>query len=132
MDNNFIATSPSEQLLAGRVNGERIIAGSTAHEALMKTSFDNETFLLIPNNIMTEDDVKQYIRAKFRVSEEIISMIEQVYPDPSLSCGLYNDMQSRVAAISGEAIFNCPSYWLAQAFPSGHAYSYEWQSAGPS
>lgn len=127
-----MATSPSEQLLAGRVNGERIIAGSTAHEALMKISFDNETFLLIPNNITTEDDVEKYIQTKFSVSENIVSMIKHFYPDPSLSSGLYNDMQSRVAAISGEAIFNCPSYWLVQAFPSGHAYSYEWQSACPS
>jgi hypothetical protein len=98
------------------------------HETLMKVSFSPENYAFLPSNITTEDDVIKFIHAAFpHLPESVYNMLGYFYPKPEQANNLYNDMMGRVAAISGEALLNCPSYWLVQAFPSGKAYHYEWQ-----
>jgi len=56
-------------------------------------------------------------------------LIEYFYPPPnSLKDLTYTDEETRVAAISGESMLNCPSYWLVQAFPENASFQYEWDS----
>jgi hypothetical protein len=120
---------PSEQLLSGRVNGERLISGGNQHETLLTSLFAPEEYIFIPKNITTEAGVKEYIKSTFPyLPDTVYPMIQHFYPEPTQSLGLYDDMTGRIAAMSGELILNCPSYWLAQAFPAGNAYHYEWQS----
>jgi hypothetical protein len=120
---------PSEQLLLGRINGEALIAGSNAHETLMKPMF-NPTggYVFIPTNITTEDDVLAYLHSQYSYfPDTVYPMLQHFYPKPPQPDGLYDDMQGRIAAMTGEAVLNCASYWLVQAFPR-QAYHYEWQS----
>lgn len=89
----------------------------------------SEIYNFIPNNITTEDQVKEYLRGQFPdFSESLYSMIENFYPPPENS-EEYNHETGRIAAMTGEAILNCPAYWLAGAFPPGNSFLYEWQSA---
>jgi len=114
--------------LVGRVNGERLLAGSNMHETLLKSPRTG-SYIFIPGNLTTEEHVKQYIYSNFPyLPETVYPMIQHFYPPPEKSGGRYDDMTGRIAAISGEAVLNCPSYWLVQAFPAGKAYHYEWQS----
>ena len=124
-------TRPTEQLLAGRVNGERILAGSNKNETLMR-SRKSGAYVFIPGNLTTEDHVREYVHSNFPYfPNTVYPMIQHFYPSPEKSGGRYDDMTGRIAAISGEAVLNCPSYWLVQAFPAGSAYHYEWQSIPP-
>ena len=120
---------PTEQLLTGRVNGERLISGSNTYETLMRPGFDKESYVFLPNNITTEEDLKEHMFKIFPYfPETIYPMLQHFYPLPQNSQGRYSDMIGRLASISGELILNCPSNWLAQAFPADHSYHYEWQS----
>jgi carboxylesterase type B len=128
IDNTFLVNRPSELLLSGKVNGDGIITGSNTHETLMKSHIDQDSYVFIPGNITTEAQVKEYFSSEFPyLPDTIYPMIQHFYPQPDKSNGLYNDMTGRIAALTGEAVLNCPSYWLVQAFPADHAYHYEWQ-----
>jgi hypothetical protein len=95
----------------------------------MRPSFNESAYVFLPSNITTEEDLKKHVLAVFpNLPETIYPMLQHFYPAPENSHGLYSDMQGRMAAIAGELILNCPSYWLAQAFPEGKSYHYEWQS----
>jgi hypothetical protein len=86
-------------------------------------------YVFIPGNLTTEDHVREYVHSNFPYfPNTVYPMIQHFYPSPEKSGGRYDDMTGRIAAISGEAVLNCPSYWLVQAFPAGSAYHYEWQS----
>ena len=125
-----MANLPTEQLLAGIVNGQRILTGSNRNETLLTISFDNSSFEFIPNNITSENDVKTYLHSEASYFPEgVFSLIEYFYPQPNSSTQLtYTDQEGRIAAISGESQLNCPSYWLVQAFPENTAFHYEWDS----
>lgn len=100
----------------------------------MRVQFDKGPYVFIPSNIASEHQLAEYIRSTFSQSlpETTTSLIKLVYPEALKTKGLYSDVTGRIAAISGEALLNCPSYWLVQAFPPGHAYHYEWQSTSRS
>jgi hypothetical protein len=84
-------------------------------------------YMFIPSNISTETQLEDYIQMEFPYfSSSATSLILREYP-PEIP-GLYKDMTGRIALISGEALLNCPGYWLAQAFPVNKAHLYEWQS----
>jgi len=98
----------------------------------MKPSLDSDYYVFIPRNLTTETEVKEYMHHEFpSFPEPIYNMIQHFYPVPEKSNGLYKDTTGRIAAITGEVGLNCPSYWLAQAFPEDSAYHYEWSSTLP-
>ena len=125
-----MANLPTEQLLAGVVNGKRILTGSNRNETLLTLSFDNSSFEFIPNDITSQVDVTNYIHSEASYFPQgVINSIEYFYPPPDSSGDLtYSNELTRVAAISGESMLNCPSYWLVQAFPDNTSFQYEWDS----
>lgn len=131
MDDSFFVARPTEQLLTGRINGEKIITGSQLHETKMTLTPNSDIYSFIPNNITTEDQFKAYIQEQFPAfTESLYNMVEQFYPTPDHS-EEYEDETGRIAALTGEAILNCPAYWLAEAFPPGNSFLYDWQSNPP-
>jgi len=104
----------------------------------MTLSPKSDIYTFIPNNITTKDQFKEYLRGQFPdLTESLYSMIEYFYPEPENNSTYdddteildnYTDETGRVAALSGEAVLNCPAYWLAEAFPPGNSFLYEWQS----
>jgi hypothetical protein len=129
-----VANLPTEQLLAGIVNGERILTGSNRNETLLTLSFDNSSFEFLPNNITTDAEVQNYLHSEAPYfPQQVFNLINFFYPSPNASAGLtYSTQETRVAAISGELLLNCPSYWLVQAFPDNASFHYEWDSNPPS
>jgi hypothetical protein len=91
----------------------------------------SEIYSFIPNNITTEDQVKEYLREQFpEFTDSLYAMVDHFYPTPEYS-EEYDDETGRIAAMTGEALLNCPAYWLAEAFPPGNSFLYDWQSNSP-
>ena len=92
----------------------------------MTLTSKSDIYSFIPNNITTEDQFKAYIQEQFPTfTESLYNMVEQFYPTPDHS-EEYEDETGRIAALTGEAILNCPAYWLAEAFPPGNSFLYDW------
>ncbi|KAK0610973.1 carboxylesterase [Immersiella caudata] len=137
-DGKLIREQPTEQLLAGKVNGERMLAGANA----------NEGRYFVPNNITTADRFLAFIRLNWPgLSPSAITSVLAAYafPDNITAAhprfdtdGLHFPFATSVsgAAVSwqqaaynlyGETTFVCPAYWLADAYTSGGPGKKAWR-----
>lgn len=142
-DGTFVQHLPSSQLVSGSLTGQRILSGNLANEGVP----------LSPPTTVTVEDFRDYVSSTFPdFSTADFDELEELYSyegddqDTDLSAPLYETngisgvtainqsnfgtgQQQRVFNIFAESTFDCPSYWLASAFPQAWKYQF---SASPS
>ncbi|TVY26803.1 Lipase [Lachnellula hyalina] len=126
-DGEFVQKRPTEQLLAGEVNGVRILSGNNADEG---PGF-------VPQSIETNEDFDVYLQDLFPLMDnETLSKLALIYNIPATIPGpLFSTLgtsnptalnqsefaigqQQRANNLYAETTFVCPSYWLASAYSS--------------
>lgn len=142
-DGEFVQARPSDQLLSKSLSGKRILSGNLANEGIP----------LAPPTATTLQAFRDYIDLTFPgFSDADKSKLEDEYSyegddqDTNPSSPLFmtdgtssptsvnqsafaTGQQQRVINVFAEYAFDCPSYWLATAFPEAWKYQF---SAPPS
>ncbi|KAI4089256.1 MAG: hypothetical protein LQ339_008575 [Xanthoria mediterranea] len=138
-DGRFIQEAPSQQLLAKRVNGRRMLSGNNANEAP----------LFVAQDIVTEEDFVDFVRNTFPLfTDDDISRVLLYYPSTNASDSADTPrfatsgtsgatavnvstfgagQQQRAMNLWAETAFVCPSYWLAEAFTNNDRVAFKYQ-----
>ena len=138
IDGTFVQDLPSSQLVAKSLKGQRILAGNLANEGVP----------LSPPDTVTVGDFRDYVSSTFPdFSADDIAELEDLYSydgddeDTNPSAPVYatdgtsgatavnqssfgTGQQQRVFNVFAESTFDCPSYWLASAFPQAWKYQF--------
>lgn len=132
---------PTKQLLAGKVNGERIITGNNG----------NEGTYFVSQNITTQKSFEDFLRYNYpRVSDDDVKAILGLYgisekdipptkfdtdginpPYATIVSGYATGWQQAANNLYAETTFVCPAYWLADAYSSGAKTSWRYQFSIP-
>lgn len=139
-DGTFVQKRPTEQLFAKAVKGKRLLSSNLAHEGVP----------LSPPTAKTLQAFRNYVDITFpNFSDADKAALEQQYSyagddkDTDPSAPLFDTtgvsgptavnqsvhatgQQQRVFNVFAEYAFDCPSYWLASAFPE--AWKYQWSA----
>ncbi|KAI9641370.1 hypothetical protein NHQ30_010172 [Ciborinia camelliae] len=132
-DGKFLTKRPSEQLLAGEVNGVRILSGHNA----------NEGPGFVPQDINTTAAFTTFTQSLFpQMSNTTLSHLYQTYAIPPTTPGpLFASAgnhgptalnqsvfgigpQQQANNLYAETTFVCPSYWMASAFAQSWKYEF--------
>ncbi|KAF7897736.1 uncharacterized protein EAF01_008702 [Botrytis porri] len=133
-DGEFVVKRPSEQLLAGEVNGVRILSGNNA----------NEGPAFVPQHINTTAAFNAYTQSLFpQMSKSTYDRLLKTYSIPPTipgplfaSAGDHGPtalnqspiyaigQQQRANNLYAESTFVCPSYWLASAYSQAWKYEF--------
>ncbi|KAF7888949.1 hypothetical protein EAF00_009249 [Botryotinia globosa] len=132
-DGEFIVKRPSQQLLAGEVNGVRMLSGNNA----------NEGPVFVPQHINTTAAFNTYTQSLFPlISNSTYDRLLKTYSIPptipgplfasagdhgptALNQSVYAiGQQQRANNLYAETTFVCPSYWLASAYPQAWKYEF--------
>ncbi len=126
-DGTFLTSRPSQQLLQGRVNGERIVVGNNA----------NEGTYFVQQNIATESQFRDFVTSNYPLlSAQNITAVMNLYwvsanisvkydsngLTPPFATSISNfaaGWQQAANNLYAETTFVCPAYWLGQAYSSG-------------
>ncbi|KAF7929047.1 hypothetical protein BELL_0312g00060 [Botrytis elliptica] len=133
LDGEFVVKRPSEQLLAGEVNGVRMLSGNNANEA---PDF-------VPQHINTTAAFNTYTKSLFPLmSNSTYDRLLKTYSIPPTipgplfaSAGNHGPtalnqsvfaigQQQRANNLYAETTLVCPSYWLASAYPQAWKYEF--------
>lgn len=141
-DDFFVQDLPSTQLVSKSLSGKRLLSGNLANEGVP----------LSPPTTTTLEDFRDYVSLTFpSFSKDEKADLEDLYSyegddqDVDGSAPVYDTdgisfitainqsafgtgQQQRVFNVFAESTFDCPSYWLASAFPQSWKYQF---SAGP-
>ncbi|KAJ5902515.1 hypothetical protein N7495_003043 [Penicillium taxi] len=139
IDGDFIRDLPSKQLLEKKVSGKRVLSGSNANDGVP----------LSPPYIKSAEDFLAYIKSSFPLFTEVdFNHLLSIYgfnsSSPTSNKLLYdtlgdrgltannqsefsNGLQQTVFNIFAETAFDCPSYWLADAFSANETTSWKYQ-----
>ncbi|KAF2688793.1 alpha/beta-hydrolase [Lentithecium fluviatile CBS 122367] len=136
-DGKFIKQLPTEALSSGALSGKRILAGNLANEGVPLSPYTN-----------TLEDFRAYIDTTFpNFSDDDKAALEEQYSfegddqPVDLSLPLYSTsgtgtptalnqsnfgtgMRQRTFNVFAEYAFDCPSYWMASAFPTAWKYQF--------
>ncbi|CAI7569316.1 unnamed protein product [Penicillium discolor] len=133
VDGDFIRELPSKQLFKNKVSGKRVLSGNNANEGVpLSSPFVNTTAGFL-----------SYVRSTFPLfSRGDYSRLLDTYgfrdssaqnnasrydtlgdrgPTALNQSEMATGLQQTVFDIYAESVFDCPSYWLADAFAGGHA-----------
>jgi carboxylesterase type B len=142
-DGTLIQQRPSQQLLQKKVNGQRLLIGGNV----------NEGTYFVSQNIRTEDDLVAWLRLSFPLfTNDDIAKVLLYYPSSNASVDpnalLYatngytgatalnesqvgTGQQQRADNIYAETTFDCPGYWMAEAYSDRGRISYKYQYSVP-
>lgn len=140
-DDDFLQTTPSQQLPLGRLNGGRIL---TSHNA-----DDGEGF--VTPNITTKRDFDTWLTGEYPLltKQQIHDINHEYYPlknesdVPFATCGDCDGPtavnvgswavgnRQRAIDLYSEVTFDCPSYWLAEGMNVKHGRGYKYQFSTP-
>ncbi|KAJ5127241.1 hypothetical protein N7448_008020 [Penicillium atrosanguineum] len=130
-DGDFIRELPSKQLLQRKISGKRILSGNNANDGVP----------LSPPTITTDSEFWRYVKSTFPLftNSDYLGLLAayRSWSSPKGSIPLYdtlgdrgptalnqsefaNGLQQTVFDIFAETTFDCPSYWLADAFSGAH------------
>ncbi|KAJ5573520.1 uncharacterized protein N7459_007947 [Penicillium hispanicum] len=140
-DGEFLQDLPSKQLLEQKVSGKRILSGNNANDGIP----------LSPPYINTTAGFVDYVNSTFPLFTEsdhrhLLDMYRVPFSSPHSIGPLYDTLgdrgptalnqsefatglQQTVFDIFAETTFDCPSYWLADAFsgsPAKEAWKYQY------
>ncbi|KAK4642829.1 hypothetical protein QC761_401010 [Podospora bellae-mahoneyi] len=140
-DNKLIFSSPTEQLPAGKVNGEAFLVGSNS----------NEGYYFTPQNITSQSTFLSFVTLNYPfLSPENISSILSLYTPSPLPAdtplfetdGLNPPFATEMSAVGkgwqqaannlyAETTFVCTAYWLMEAYgEKGWQYQFSPPGAG--
>ncbi|KAK4501538.1 hypothetical protein PRZ48_007347 [Zasmidium cellare] len=142
VDGGFIQDLPSNQLVAGRVNGRMVL---TSHNS-------NEGAEFVDPTIKTADDFNKWLLSEYPdLTQRDIDQINNVYYPykdesdvPFATCGncggpnainvgtFATGHQQRAIEFYSEATFDCPSYWLAGSYSGWGKAGYKYIFSIPS
>ncbi|KAI0995973.1 hypothetical protein K3495_g12208 [Podosphaera aphanis] len=140
IDGSFIQKQPVVQLLAGEVNGMRLLSGHNSDEAPA----------FVPQTIQDASDFDAYTRSIFPFeNNDTLHSLSQLYSiEPTVPGPLFSTLgdsgpsalnqsslaigqQQRANNLYAEKTFVCPSYWLADAFVDHGKKSWKYQFSVP-
>lgn len=97
------------------MNGKFLLVGNNGEEGQR----------FVPQTISTLDDLTAWAFDLFPgLNNETWLKLLETYPDPERS-NLFSSQQARANLIFGEMKNVCPSYWMAQAYPPGNAWHFQ-------
>ncbi|KAJ5701490.1 hypothetical protein N7488_009038 [Penicillium malachiteum] len=139
VDGKFIQELPSKQLLQKRVSGKRILSGNNANDGVP----------LSPPYINTTAAFSNYLKSTFPLFNDTDFLkLKEIYGVQSTSprntsprydtlgnhgptalnqSEMATGLQQTVFNIFAESTFDCPSYWLAEAFSDFTKESWKYQ-----
>lgn len=131
VDGDFITASPSELLLEGKFNGQYALLGNQANEGFDFVPNPQVYTPLFPLAINSSANLEAYVKYFFPLfSDTNVEKIIGAYPE-SLAAnftnfdeGEKNIYQELAYNIVGEAIFYCPSVWMAQTMKKSWRYQF--------
>ncbi|KAF2268888.1 alpha/beta-hydrolase [Lojkania enalia] len=142
-DGTFVQQRPTQQLLAKAVKGKRILSGNNANEGIPLSPPTSKTLQAFRSYVSTTFP-KFSALDKFTLeqiysydgdnqdtdpSDPLFETTGTGYPTAVNQSGFATGQQQRVFNVFAESTFDCPSYWLASAFPQAWKYQF---SAPPS
>ncbi|KKK25582.1 hypothetical protein AOCH_000074 [Aspergillus ochraceoroseus] len=139
IDGDYIRARPSQQLLEGRVSGQRILVGNNANDGVPLSN----------PNVVSREAFANYISSTFpRLTEEDKFLLNEIYLtrdsqpsddgprfDTLGDCGptalnqseMATGLQQTVFNIFAESTFDCSAQWLAEAFSEGPHSAWKYQ-----
>ncbi|SMR56332.1 unnamed protein product [Zymoseptoria tritici ST99CH_3D1] len=142
-DGAFVQDTPTGHLGRRKMNGRNLLVGNNAEEGHDYT----------PQNIETESDLIDYLHLSFPMfSENDIAKVLHYYPSSNASVdphaqlfatngdsgptainqsALATGQQQRANNIHAEAVFICPTYWMAEAYSPNGGETFEYQFSVP-
>ncbi|KAJ5519882.1 CAZyme family CE10 [Penicillium fimorum] len=132
VDGDFIQELPSKQLLEKKVSGKRVLSGNNANEGVpLSTPFVNSTasFLSYVHSafpLLSSGDYSRLLDL-YEVKDSSPENTGPRYdtlgdsgPTALNQSEMATGLQQTVFNIYAESSFDCPSYWLADAFAGGN------------
>jgi carboxylesterase type B len=135
-DGTFIQQLPSQQLLSKALKGRRLLSGNNANEGIPLSPPTAKTLRAFRNYISTtfphfSSADKAALEAKYSYegdnqdmnpSAPLFDTAGTSYPTAINQSSFATGQQQRVFNVFAEYAFDCPSYWLASAFPQAWKY----------
>lgn len=124
-DGVLIQEAPSTQLGNGKINGNSVLTGNMVNEGPIFTT----------PNITTEADFDAWVAGMYPLLSAFdLLRLKRYYPAAPTGCNSFDSalftsaistgQQQRADNLVVEQTFACPSYWLAEAFPTAYKYQY--------
>ncbi|KAF2006253.1 alpha/beta-hydrolase [Amniculicola lignicola CBS 123094] len=137
-DGVFIQQRPTQQLMSKKLNGKRLLSGNMANEGIPLSPFGQNTLQKFRHYISSTfpgfshaDKTaleKQYSYAGDQQdtdpSDPLFATSGTSYPSSVNQSEYATGQEQRVFNVFAEYAFDCPSYWLASAFPQAWKYQF--------
>ncbi|CRL22538.1 Acetylcholinesterase, insect [Penicillium camemberti] len=132
VDGDFIRELPSKQLLKKKVSGKRVLSGNNANEGVpLSSPFVNTTasFLSYIHStfpLFSRGDYSRLLdnygfwNSSPQNNASRYDTLGDRGPTALNQSEMATGLQQTVFDIYAESVFDCPSYWLADAFSGGH------------
>ncbi|KAG0653117.1 secreted lipase [Hyphodiscus hymeniophilus] len=139
LDGDLIQTRPSEQLLLGQVSGHRLLVGNNANEGVplsdptirTRAEFDAYVSTAFPNFNQVDKALLDaiYLVAESQPGDDGVRFdtLGNTGPTALTESGLATGIQQTVFDIFAESTFDCPGYWMAEAFSLGSRQAWKYQ-----
>ncbi|KAH8817012.1 putative carboxylesterase [Xylogone sp. PMI_703] len=139
LDGKLIQNRPSEQLLLGKVSGKRLLVGNNANEGVplsdptirTRDEFDSWVSTAFPHFSYAEktllDAMYQVPKAQPGNNGLRFDTLGNAGPTALTQSGMATGIQQTVFDIYAESTFNCPGYWMAEAFSMGSRQAWKYQ-----
>ncbi|KAL6713453.1 hypothetical protein ACLMJK_008918 [Lecanora helva] len=128
-DGAFIQAAPSAQLLKNAVSGKRLLIGNNANEGAPLTdpkiltatdflNYINTTFPdLTPNDKSRLLNIYDFTPTNTDLSKPLYDTIGTTDPPTAINQSVFaTGQKQRAFNLNAETTFDCPGYWLADAF----------------
>lgn len=137
-DGSFVQDLPSAQLLSHSLSGKRIFSGNLANESVPLNPPATETLqdfrdnvLLTVTSFSADDTAGLEDIYSYEGDDQNADPAAPLYDITGISCitavnqsTFGAGQQQRVFNVFAESAFDCPSYWLASAFPQAWKYQF--------
>ncbi|KAF2121291.1 Alpha/Beta hydrolase protein [Lophiotrema nucula] len=137
-DETFVQQRPTQQLTSKALKGKRILSGNNANEGVplspptAKTLQAFRDYIDLTYPLLTNGD-KAALEAQYSyigddhdtdLSAPLYETPGTSYPTAVNQSGFATGQQQRLFNVFAESTFDCPSYWLASAFPQAWKYQF--------
>ena len=131
IDGDYITDSPSKLLLEGKTNGRYALMGSQANEGFDFVPIPAVKSALFPIPINSSASLETYVAYFFPLlSDANVAKVMAAYPAALAEnftnydqeeMNIYHELANNIV---GEAVFYCPSAWMAQTMEKSWRYQF--------